>query len=66
MLFSFAIILLPFFWLGIVAAFVYGFTLLYHWIRYAHMYPVVWIVLPIYVVGTIILIGALIASMASI
>lgn len=64
--FDSALLLWPFFWLGIVAVFFYGFSLLYHWIRYGSMYPLVWIAIPIYAVGTIILIGAMLAGIASV
>jgi hypothetical protein len=59
-------LLYPFFWLGIVMVVGYGFSLLYHWIRYGYMYPPVWIALPIYCVGTFVLIGAMLAGMAAV
>lgn len=64
--FGSALVLWPFFWLAIVAVFFYGFSLLYHWIKFGSIYPLVWIALPIYVVGTIILIGAMLAGIAGV
>lgn len=61
-----ALILWPFFWLALVAVAGYGFSLLYHWIRYGYIYPLVWIALPIYIVGTVILIGAMLAGIGSV
>lgn len=60
------ILLQPFFWLGVVVTLAYGFSLLYHWIRFGNMYPLVWIALPIYLTGTLILIGATLAAMSAV
>lgn len=30
----------------------YVFALLYHWVRYGHLFPVVWLMLPVYAIGT--------------
>lgn len=60
------LILWPFFWLAIVAVFFYGFALVYHWLRFGTMYPLVWIALPVYAVGTVILIGAMLAGINAI
>lgn len=63
--FAFSLILWPFFWLGLVATFLYGFALLYHWIRFGHMYPLVWVMLPIYLVGAVVFIGAMLAGISA-
>lgn len=60
------ILLYPFFWLGIIIVIGYGFSLLYHWIRFGHMYPLVWLVLPVYVVGSLIFIGAMLSGLAAV
>jgi len=65
MSFDVALILWPFFWLGIVAVFFYGFSLVYHWVRFGTLYPLVWIALPLYAVGTIIFIGAMLTGIAT-
>lgn len=57
-----ALFLWPFFWLGIVVTAAYAFSLYYHWVRFANIYPLVWFMLPIYTVGVLIFIGAMIAG----
>lgn len=53
------------FWLGMVIAAGYAFALLYHWIRYAHVYPAVWVALPIYAIGSLLFIGAMLAGVGA-
>jgi len=60
------LLLWPFFWLGIVVVFLYGFSLLYHWIRFGVLYPLVWFALPVYVVGTLVFIGAMLAGISAV
>jgi hypothetical protein len=60
------IVLWLFFWLGFVVTLGYAFGLLYHWIRYGKMYPLALVMLPIYVVGVFIFIGAMLTSIATI
>lgn len=60
-----ALILWPFFWLALVAVVGYGFALLFHWFRFGVMYPLVWIALPLYLVGTFIFIGAMLAGIGT-
>lgn len=59
------VLLWPFFWLGIVAVFFYGFSLFYHWLRFGNLYPLVWFALPVYVIGTLIFIGAMLAGIGA-
>ncbi len=58
-----------FFWLIFVVAFLitaaYAFALLYHWLRYGFMYPMVWLALPIYLVGTGFLLLISLAALTS-
>lgn len=65
-MFNPVVLLYPFFFLGLIMVVFYGFSLLYHWIRYGGMYPLVWLALPVYVVGTIIFIGAMLAGLAAV
>lgn len=65
-MFDVALLLWPFFWLGFIATVLYGFSLLYHWIRFGNMYPLVWIALPVYVLGSLLFIGAMLAAIASV
>ncbi|MDO8523953.1 MAG: hypothetical protein Q7R74_01855 [bacterium] len=44
----------------------YVFAELYHWIRYGYMYPIVWLALPIYLVGVVLLLGAMVAGIAAV
>ena len=58
-----AVILWPFFWLALIATLWYVFAELYHWIRYGWIYPLVWVALPLYLVGVLVLIGAMLAAL---
>ena len=59
-----ALVLWPFFWLALLITAWYVFAELYHWLRYGLIYPLVWIALPIYLVGTIALVGAMLAAIS--
>ena len=54
-----------FFVLGLVATGYFVFAELYHWIRYGYMYPLVWVALPVYVVGILVLLGGMLAGIAA-
>ncbi|MES2135348.1 MAG: hypothetical protein V4449_03860 [Patescibacteria group bacterium] len=54
-----------FFAIALVATFGFAFGLIYHWLRYGSMYPLVWIAMPLYVVGAIILIGGMLAGIGA-
>lgn len=43
----------------------FAFALIYHWLRYGFMYPLVWIAMPIYAVGTVFLLLICLAALAS-
>lgn len=55
--FFFAVVLV------VTAGFAFG--LLYHWLRFGFMYPLVWIAMPIYIIGAIILIGGMLTGIAA-
>jgi len=61
-----AVLLWPFFWLALIVTAGYVFAELYHWLRFGWMYPMVWIALPLYLVGTVVLIGAMLTGMATV
>lgn len=61
-----SIILWVFFWFAIVVTVLFAIGLLYHWIRYNYMYPLVWIALPIYLVGVLVFIGAMLGGISGI
>lgn len=60
-----SIILWPFFWLMLILTLWYVFAELYHWFRFGWMYPLVWIAMPIYLVGVFVLIGAMLAGISA-
>jgi hypothetical protein len=55
-----------FFALVFLATLYYAFAELYHWLRYGYMYPLVWIALPVYFVGVVVLLGAMLAGIAAV
>jgi hypothetical protein len=55
-----------FFGLALLVTAGYAFALLYHWIRYGYMYPLVWVMMPIYLVGAVVLIGAMLGGIAGV
>lgn len=61
-----ALILWLFFWIVFVMTAGYVFGLLYHWIRYGRMYPLALALMPVYLVGILIFIGAMLAGIATI
>lgn len=61
-----SIILWIFFYAALLLTLGIGFGLLYHWFRYGYMYPFVYIMMPIWAVGTLILIGAMLAGIAAV
>jgi hypothetical protein len=60
-----SLLLWPFFWLILIVTLWYVFAELYHWIRYGWMYPLVWIAMPIYLVGVVVLIGAMLSAIGA-
>ncbi|PIR85437.1 hypothetical protein COU15_00680 [Candidatus Kaiserbacteria bacterium CG10_big_fil_rev_8_21_14_0_10_45_20] len=53
------------FWLGLVITAGYAFALVYHWLRYGHMYPAVWVALPVYAIGVFLFIGAMLGGIST-
>lgn len=60
-----ATLLWIFFTFGFVITLGFAFGLLYHWVRYGFMYPLAWIAIPIYSVGVLVLLGAMITGISS-
>jgi len=54
-----------FFALALVLTAGFAFGLIYHWLRFGFMYPLVWIAMPIYIIGAIILIGGMLTGIAA-
>ncbi len=61
-----AILLWPFFYLALAVVALYAFSLLYHWVRFGYLYPLVWLAIPVYVIGTIVLIGAMLTGISAV
>jgi len=51
-----------FFWVGIVVTAGFAFGLIYHWLRYGTMYPLALVAMPVYGVGVLVLIGAMLTG----
>jgi hypothetical protein len=60
------VILWVFFWFAFIITAGFAFGLLYHWIRYGFMYPLALIATPVYSVGVLVLLGAMLAGIGSI
>lgn len=60
-----ASILWIFFWFAFVITAGFAFGLLYHWLRYGYMYPLAWVAIPVYSIGVLVLIGAMIAGIGT-
>jgi hypothetical protein len=54
-----------FFGIALLVTLYYTFAQLYHWLRYGFMYPVVWVVMPVYFIGVVVLIGGMLAGIAT-
>lgn len=59
-----SIILWVFFWFAMVVTIWFGFGLLYHWIRYGFMYPLVWVMMPAYIIGVLVFVGAMLGGIS--
>ena len=53
-----------FFGLVIVMTIYFVFAHLYHWIRYAGLYPLVWVAIPIYLGGIFVFISIMLGAIA--
>ncbi len=51
---------------GILIVLGYGLALLYHWIRFGFLYPLVFVALPVWGIGTFILFSLTLAAFAAI
>ncbi len=59
-----SIFLWVFFLFGFVITAYFVFALLYHWLRFGHMYPLVWVALPVYLIGVFILVVGMLGGIA--
>ncbi|MBX9765389.1 hypothetical protein K2X83_01990 [Patescibacteria group bacterium] len=58
-------ILWIFFWFAFIVTAGFAFALFYHWIRWGFMYPLAFIATPVYGVGVLVLLGAMLAGIGS-
>lgn len=63
--FSGSAVLWLFFGFAFIITAGFAFGLLYHWFRYGFMYPLTWVAIPVYSIGVLVLIGAMIAGMGT-
>ncbi len=54
-----------FFGIAMLVTLYFVFAELYHWLRFGFMYPLVWIALPVYLIGVVILMGGMLAGIGS-
>lgn len=54
-----------FFGVALLVTLYYSLAQLYHWLRYGFMYPVVWVAMPVYFIGVVVLIGGMLAGIAT-
>lgn len=54
-----------FFAVALIVTAGFVFSLVYHWLRFGLMYPLVWIAMPIYLVGVVVLIGGMLAGIGA-
>ncbi len=58
------------FWILFVVVFLatayYAFALLYHWLRYGFLYPMVFVAIPVWGIGTFLLLSLTIAALIAI
>lgn len=58
-------ILWVFFWFAFLVTAGFAFGLIFHWLRYGFMYPLAFVALPVYSIGTLVLVGAMLAGISS-
>jgi|GEM_PF-1102798 len=58
-------ILWVFFWFAFIVTAGFAFGLIYHWLRYGFMYPLALLALPVYSIGALVLVGAMLSGIAS-
>jgi hypothetical protein len=54
-----------FFWFGFIITLGFAFGLIYHWFRYGFMYPLAWVAIPVYSIGVLVLIGAMLTGIGT-
>lgn len=60
------LVLWIFFWFAFVVTAGFAFALLYHWLRYGYMYPLAIIAAPVYSIGVLVLLGAMLGGIGGV
>lgn len=58
-------ILWIFFWFAFIVTAGFAFSLYYHWLRFGYMYPLSFIAMPVYGVGVLVFVGAMLSGIGS-
>ncbi len=58
-------ILWVFFWFAFVVTAGFAVSLYYHWLRFGYMYPLSFIAMPVYGVGVLVFLGAMLSGIGS-
>lgn len=58
-------ILWIFFWFAFIVTAGFAISLYYHWLRFGYMYPLSFIAMPVYGVGVLVLVGAMLSGIGS-
>lgn len=59
------LVLWIFFWFAFVVTAGFAFGLLYHWFRYGYMYPLALLAIPVYSIGVLVLLGAMLGGIGA-
>lgn len=54
-----------FFYISLIVTAGFVFSQLYHWLRFGFMYPLVFIFMPIYLIGVVVLIGGMLVGIST-
>ena len=60
------VILWLFFWFAFIVTAGFAFGLYYHWLRYGSMYPLAILAMPVYGIGVLVLLGAMVTGISTI
>lgn len=58
-------ILWIFFWFAFIVTAGFALSLYYHWLRFGYMYPLSFIAMPVYSVGVLVFVGAMLSGIGS-
>jgi hypothetical protein len=61
-----SLLLWIFFWFVLVITAGFAFALYYHWLRFGAIYPLAFAAMPVYGIGVLVLIGAMLSGIGSV